>query len=304
MPKLKKKITRDFTTIHNTMLRDMRLGATERGLLLTMLSLPDNWNFSIKGLCSILPDGYTKIATALKNIEKSGYLVRRRIYTDGKITDWEYLFSDEPMPDVETVENSDSTELLESENLELENLILGNLKQENLELKKPCDNKRNSNQVSNNQISSDQASINQSDGLTIREQYTELVKKNIVYAEYAEWIRLFAGDYMTVQELDEIVAIIVNAITSEKKSDCICGQEFPRSIIRSVMLKIDRGCVERTIETMKHTEHIRNYERYLLSTLFNEANGKHLKSGTENRKIDEQLRQEQKPVYDLSGIFT
>ena len=82
MPKLKKKITRDFTTIHNTMLRDMQLGATERGLLLTMLSLPDNWNFSIKGLSRILPDGYTKIATALHNLEATGYLVRRRIYQD------------------------------------------------------------------------------------------------------------------------------------------------------------------------------------------------------------------------------
>ena len=72
MPKLKKKITRDFTTIHNTMLRDMRLGATERGLLLTMLSLPDNWNFSIKGLSRILPDGCAKIGTALHNLEAAG----------------------------------------------------------------------------------------------------------------------------------------------------------------------------------------------------------------------------------------
>lgn len=109
---------------------------------------------------------------------------------------------------------------------------------------------------------------------------------------------------MTVQELDEIVAIIVNAITSEKKTDCICGQEYPREVIRSVMLKVDRGCVEQTIETMKHTEHIRNYERYLHNTLFNEANGKHLKIGNENRQIDERLKQEQQPVYDLTGIFT
>ncbi len=304
MPKLKKKITRDFTTIHNTMLRDMRLGMTERGLLLTMLSLPDNWNFSIKGLARILPDGYTMIATALKNLAKTGYLVRRRIYTDGKITDWEYLFSDEPMSDAETVESSADTTLQESENLESENLILGNLNQEILELENPRNHQRNKNQVSNDQISSDQASIHQSDGLTEREQYTELVKANIGYAEYAEWIRLFAGDYMTVQELDEIVTMIVNAITSEKKSDRICGQDFPRAVIRSVMLKVDRGCVERTIETMKHAEHIRNYERYLISTLFNEANGKHLKSGTENRQIDEQLRQEQKPVNDLTGFFT
>lgn len=95
MPKLKKKITRDFTTIHNTMLWDMLLGATERGLLLTMLSLPDNWNFSIKGLSHILQDGCAKIGKALHHLEAAGYLVRRRIYQDGKITEWEYLFSEE-----------------------------------------------------------------------------------------------------------------------------------------------------------------------------------------------------------------
>ncbi len=109
---------------------------------------------------------------------------------------------------------------------------------------------------------------------------------------------------MTVQELDEIVAIIVNAVVSEKESDCICGQNYPRAVIRSVMLKVDRGCVERAIETMKHTGHIRNYKRYLLSTLFNEANGLHLRTNTENRQIDEQFRQAQQPVYDLTGIFT
>jgi hypothetical protein len=297
MPKLKKKITRDFTTIHNTMLRDMRLGMTERGLLLTMLSLPDNWNFSIKGLSCILPDGATKIGTALKNLAKTGYLVRRRIYADGKITDWEYTFSDEPMDDVENMPQE--TEILDLENLDSENLNQGFLDQEN-----PNDNKRNNNQTSNNQISTDQASIHQSDGLTDREQYTELVKSNIGYTEYAEWITLFGAGYMTVAELDEIVAIIVNAIVSEKKSDCICGQEYPRSVIRAVMLKVDRGCVEQAIETMKQTEQIRNYERYLLSTLFNEANGRHLRTNTENRQIDEHLRNERQTVYDLTGIFT
>ncbi len=296
MPKLKKKITRDFTTIHNTMLRDMRLGATERGLLLTMLSLPDNWNFSIKGLSRILPDGCAKIGTALHNLETAGYLVRRRIYQDGKITEWEYLFSDEPMQNVEnSPQEPDSQEL---ENLDSGNQDQGNLDQENLH-----NNQRTNNIVSNNQIFTDQTSIHQ-DGPTEREQYSELVKSNIGYAEYAEWITLFAGDYMTVAELDEIVSIIVNAVVSKKESDCICGQKYPRSVIRSVMLKIDRGCVERAIETMKHTEHIRNYERYLLSTLFNEANGRHLRTNTENRQIDEQLRNERKPVYDLTGIFS
>lgn len=42
MPKLKKKVAVDFTVIHNQMIRDYNLGATERGVLLTMLSLPDD----------------------------------------------------------------------------------------------------------------------------------------------------------------------------------------------------------------------------------------------------------------------
>lgn len=138
MPKLKKKITRDFTTIHNTMLRDMRLGATERGLLLTMLSLQDNWNFSIKGLSRILPDGCAKIGKALHHLEAAGYLGRRRIYQDGKITGWEYLFSDEPMQNVEnSPQEPDSQEL---ENLDSGNQDQGNLDQENLH-----DNQRTNN---------------------------------------------------------------------------------------------------------------------------------------------------------------
>ena len=83
MAKVKKKITSDFTIVHNKMLRDKNLGATERGVLMTMLSLPDNWDFSIKGLTCILPDGYTKISRALKNLEAKHYLVRERIYCNG-----------------------------------------------------------------------------------------------------------------------------------------------------------------------------------------------------------------------------
>lgn len=48
MPKLVKKMSRDFTIINNKILRDTRLGSSERGLLVTMLSLPDGWSFSIR----------------------------------------------------------------------------------------------------------------------------------------------------------------------------------------------------------------------------------------------------------------
>ena len=333
MPKLKKRMSKDFTTINrpprklnffikidddtkfkdrifahickaknqflrksnNAMIRDQNLGGMERGVLLTMLSLPDNWNFSIRGLTCILPDGYTKISTALKKLEKAGYLVRERIYCDGKISDWEYTFSDEPMvsPAVENVDNATSSCVQESGFQESENLETENLIQENQGLENRPNNKIKKNQESNNQENIDQESIDQSaaadgqiDGyIQEKEIYTEVVKSNIEYDDHVLWAEDSDG-YMTVEELDEIVQMIVRAICSRRKTERICGQEFPREVVRSAMLKVDRTCLENAIEQIKQTDNIRNHERYLISTLFNEANGRGSKENAETRSID------------------
>lgn len=105
MAKLKKEIKSDFTVIHNGFTRDQSLGINARGILITMLSLPEYnsdgepWNFSIKGLASILPDGKLKVQTALNELEKHGYLLRKKILENGKFVDMEYIFSDQIMPE-------------------------------------------------------------------------------------------------------------------------------------------------------------------------------------------------------------
>ena len=99
MPKLKKKLTGNFTIINNTVLRDKRMGCTERGAYVTLVSMADDWNFSIRGLAAIMPDGVTKISGALKRLEALGYLRRERLYENGKIKDWVYYIYDEPCND-------------------------------------------------------------------------------------------------------------------------------------------------------------------------------------------------------------
>lgn len=117
MPIFRKEIKNDFTVVHNAFIRDGRLGIAARGLLLTMLSMADDWNFSVKGLASILLDGECKVTTAIHELEDTNYLIRRRIIDDrsGRVVDWEYIISDEPLPDEyksksstkkKTVENS------------------------------------------------------------------------------------------------------------------------------------------------------------------------------------------------------
>ena len=87
-----------------------------------------------------------------------------------------------------------------------------------------------------------------------------MVKSNIEYDDYALWVEDSDG-YMTVEELNEIVQMIVRAICSRKKTERICGQEFPREVIKSAMLKVDRRCLENAIEQIKQTDNVRNYER-------------------------------------------
>ena len=58
--------------VSNGILKDKELPLKERGLLVTLLGLPDNWDFSINGLAAILPDGRDKIKTGLRKLEKMG----------------------------------------------------------------------------------------------------------------------------------------------------------------------------------------------------------------------------------------
>lgn len=160
MPILQKKVNDDFTIVHNAFIRDSKLGINARGLLLTMLSMKDGWNFSIKGLASILPDGEKRVATALHSLEDLGYLKRNRI-TDkqGKVVEWEYMFSDEPVflgNDDETPKKKKSVKKTE-EKPHCRFGDVDNADVEKADVKKRHDNKILNNQIPNNQILSNQS---------------------------------------------------------------------------------------------------------------------------------------------------
>lgn len=101
-----------FTVVDNFVLRDNRISLKARGLLITMLSLPDNWEFSENGLCSIFPkDGQTSIRSGLKELEENGYLIRNRARDEkGRMSrvDWiifDYPHFENPNLDIPNCEN-------------------------------------------------------------------------------------------------------------------------------------------------------------------------------------------------------
>ena len=87
--------TKDFTIMSNHHLRNTELSLKAKGLLSLMLSLPEDWDYTTKGLAHICKDGVDSITTALKELERHGYLTRQRLrYDNGQLGDIEYMSRD------------------------------------------------------------------------------------------------------------------------------------------------------------------------------------------------------------------
>lgn len=122
MPKIQNMMSRDFTVVHNTFLRDKRCKYAARGVLMTMLQKPDDYNFTVRGLASETDDGVTAVSTALKLLESLGYIKRTRITEKGRFVDTLYQISDEPIFK-EAVDSDES----DTGNTDTEKLIVDDL---------------------------------------------------------------------------------------------------------------------------------------------------------------------------------
>lgn len=89
--------THDYTVMANHHLRDERLSLKAKGLLSMLLSLPDDWEISIRGLASIVTDGVGAVQTGINELIEAGYIVRRRQHADtGAFAGFEYIIHEVP----------------------------------------------------------------------------------------------------------------------------------------------------------------------------------------------------------------
>lgn len=126
MAVLRKNKTSNYTVIDNNIFKNKTLSLKAKGILCLMLSLPDDWDYSLAGLTSLSSDGVSSVRSALKELEDQMYFKRHKLYENGKLAGVEYIVSETPMS---------------------ENLILENLKQENLILEK--ESQLNTNLINN-----------------------------------------------------------------------------------------------------------------------------------------------------------
>ena len=226
--------THDYTVMSNHHLRNAGLSLKSKGLLSMMLSLPVDWNYTTRGLAKICKEGTDSIGSALKELERAGYIVRNRLRdSKGKIVDVEYVIYETPHPPDtgQPCEDEPDTACPDTENPDMDNPCLENRPQLNKEKRNPEEQNTDSSSTegSNPIQSSPQtpAGGNRAgrDWMREREGYRELILENI------EYDILIQNERMDRDRLDELVELMVETVLHHlprSRSLDACSSSFLR----------------------------------------------------------------------------
>ena len=262
--------TKDFTIMSNHHLRNAELSLKAKGLLSLMLSLPEDWDYTTKGLAHICKDGVDSITTALKELERHGYLTRQRLrYDNGQLGDIEYTIHEKPV----TLEKQEVSP--KRENPRQVNPRQAKPEQAEPEQEKPAQLNTNPQRTkkSKTDISRTYQSIYPAepetesrpdwmDRIDLVNAYREIIKANVEY------------DIMTerygAERMDETVELMLEVVLSKRPYIRIAGDDFPREVVKSRFLKINSGHLEYVFDCIdKNTTKVGNIKAYLLAALYN-----------------------------------
>ena len=258
-----------YTVMSNFHLNDKTITLKAKGLLSQMLSLPETWDYTLKGLACINKESVDAIRTAVLELEQQGYIVRQQGRdAGGKLAAIEYIIYERPQAPTPPL---------------LENPITVKPSLENPIPDKPISGKPlsgnptqlNTNQKNKKEINTDLSIIHQSiypatlpdgmDGIekkSAMDVYEELVKENIEYDILCE--------RYSVERMDEVVELILETVCVKRPYFRICGQDYPAEVVKSRLLKLNSSHIEYVFDCIdRNTTKVRNIKSYMLTTLYN-----------------------------------
>ena len=270
MPVFRVEKTSSYTVMSNHHLRNPDLTLKAKGLLSLMLSLPENWDYTLKGLSCICRENVDAIRTAVWELEKAGDITRRQGRDEkGKMTAIEYTiyeFPQPPKPKKPVLENpipdNPTTEIPVSENP--------------TQLNKGISTKV----LLNTDVSSTYSIPFQKEAAAPPERkgngytnmdavraYEEIIKDNIEYPYLIQDKSVDKG------MLDEIVSLMLETVCTRRKMIRIAGDDYPAELVKSKFMKLNSSHIRFVLDCMhQNTTKIRNIKKYLLAVLFNAPN--------------------------------
>lgn len=260
--------SKDYTVMANHHLRNRGLSLKAKGLLSLMLSLPDDWDYTTKGLACICKDGVDSICATIKELEKAGYVKRRRLRdAQGRLSDLEYtiLEKPEPLPSSLVSPQRDNPVVVNPD------VVMPDV--DNPELEKPHpenpaqlsiyqENKHESNTDQSNTHSFFPAGTpaeGQKDALDERDKIRHQIEYDWLCEQYRS------------EQIDELVEIMLEVAMNRSPTIHIGRDaEYPTSYVQERFSKINVMHIERVMDGIADNRtQVRNTRAYLLATLFN-----------------------------------
>ena len=267
-----------YTVMSNHHLRNRALSLKAKGLLSQMLSLPEDWDYTLQGLARINRESIDAIRQAIRELEQAGYIQRSRERDEkGRLRGADYVIFELPQPVPASV--SPTLENPTLENPTQENPTLENPMQLNKDIQKtdlPKKEKSNTDLSNNHSIpilspnpsplreetaEPERKGTEAADAYSV---YEEIIKDNI---EYEHFIKHTDIDR---ERLDEIVSLILETVCTKRKTIRIAGDDYPAELVKAKFMKLNSSHIEFVFDCMKeNTTKIRNIKQYLKAALFN-----------------------------------
>jgi len=276
---------RGYTVMSNHHLRNKELSLKAKGLLSQMLSLPEDWDYTLAGLSQINREKIDAIRQAIKELERAGYIVRSRERDEkGRLRGADYVIYEqphtEPTPDLPTLENPTLDNPTQEKPM-LEKPTLENPMQLNKDIQKTDLPKKE--KIITDPQSTDSIPIlspnpspcgeaatpperkrKEAEPQTAFEIYREIIKDNIDYDILMQDMK-FDGD-----RLNEIVDLMLETVCTRRKTIRVAGDDYPAELVKAKFMKLDGEHIRFVLDCMReNTTKIRNIKQYLKAALFN-----------------------------------
>ena len=272
MPVFRVEKNKGYTVMSNHHLRNHALSLKAKGLLSQMLSLPEDWDYTLQGLAQINKESIDAIREAVRELERAGYTKRSRERDErGCLRGTVYTIYEQPHAEPTPEEPTQEKPALNNPTLEkpmLEKPTLENPMQ--LNTKSTKKRKRQSTDLSITDSIPFPSGFpetpvqKRTEAKETFESYRELILENIDYD-------VLAGDPCVDREqLDEIVALVQETVCSTRSRIRVAGNDYPAEVVRSKLLKLNSEHIRFVMDCLKqNTTRIRNIRQYLLAMLFN-----------------------------------
>ena len=277
-----------YTVMSNHHLRNKELSLKAKGLLSQMLSLPEDWDYTLAGLSHINREKIDAIREAVKELEKAGYIVRSRERDEkGRLRGADYVIYEQPQPrEPEAATSGEQPPILDLPTLENPTLDNPTLEKPTLENPTQLNKDISSKEQSITDLSSTHSipfhSLNplpyeQDEAATPPERKRTEAKTNSAIEIYREIIKdnidydiLIQDPKMDKDRLDEIVEIMLETVCTARKTIRIAGDDYPAELVKSKFLKLNSSHIEFVLDCMReNTTKVRNIKQYLKAVLFN-----------------------------------